>query len=74
MPQAALSVPSRPLLVENLEQLRRSNERYRSIRLEVQGGVVRLWGNAACSEDVFIFAERASHVPGVERVIVERSH
>jgi hypothetical protein len=66
-------VSSLPPLVETLEQLRRSSERFRPIRIEVQGGVVRLWGNAARGEDVFTFAQRISHLPGVERVIVERS-
>jgi BON domain len=72
MTQPVLNVSSRSSLVETLERLRRSNERYRSIRLEVQGGVVRLWSNAANGEDLFIFAQRVSHIPGVQRVIVER--
>jgi hypothetical protein len=71
MTQPVLRVSSSPTLVETLERLRRNNERFRSIRLEVQGGVVRLWGNAARSDDVFIFAQQVSHTPGVERVIVE---
>ena len=73
MTQPVLKVFSVPPLVEALEQLRRSSERFRPIRIEVQGGVVRLWGNAARGEDVFTFAQRISHLPGVERVIVERS-
>jgi len=73
MTQPILKVSSVSPLVETLEQLRRSSERFRPIRIEVQGGVVRLWGNAARGEDVFTFAQRISHLPGVERVIVERS-
>jgi hypothetical protein len=73
MPQPVVKISSRPSLVETLEQVRRSNERFRSIRLEVQGGVVRLWANAARSEDVFVFAQRISRMPGVERVIVDRA-
>jgi BON domain len=73
MTQPVLRDSSRQPLVETLERLRRSNERFLPIRFEAQGGVVRLWGNAACSEDVFIFAQHVSHFPGVERVIVERS-
>ena len=70
-PQPALKVSSRPGLVETLENFRRSNERFRPIRFEVQGGVVHLWANAARSEDVFRFAQGISRVPGIERVIVE---
>ena len=73
MTQPVLKVSTVPPLVETLEQLRRSSERFRPIRVEVQGRVVRLWGNAARGEDVFTFAQRISHLPGVERVIVERS-
>ena len=73
MTQPILKVSSVSPLVETLEQLRRSSERFRPIRVEVQGRVVRLWGNAARGEDVFTFAQRISHLPGVERVIVERS-
>ena len=73
MTQPILKVSSVSPLVETLEQLRRSSERFRPIRIEVQGGAVRLWGNAARGEDVFNFAQHISHLPGVERVIVERS-
>ena len=73
MTQPVLKVSSIPPLLETLEQLRRSSERFRPIRIEVQGRVVRLWGNVARGEDVFNFAQRISHLPGVERVIVERS-
>jgi BON domain-containing protein len=72
MPQPAVKISSRPSLIETLDQFRRSNERFRSIRLDIQGGVVRLWTNAARSEDVFIFAQRVSRVPGVECVIIDR--
>ena len=73
MTQPVMKISSVPPLVETLEQLRRSSECFRPIRVEVQGGVVRLWGNAARGEDVFTFAQHVSHIPGVERVIVERS-
>src|SRR5439155_27123875 len=45
--ESVLKVSSPPPLIEVLERLRRSNERFRAIRFEVQGGVVHLWGNAA---------------------------
>ena len=61
-------------LIEVLEHLRQSNERFRAVRFEVQGGVVHLWGNAANSADVFTLAQQVSHLPGVERVVVERAH
>jgi hypothetical protein len=61
-----------PTIVEYLERLRRSNERFRPIRFEVQGGVVRLWANTAKGEDVFTLAQQAARFPGVQRVIVER--
>jgi hypothetical protein len=62
-----------PLLVETLEHMRKNNERFRGIRIEVQGGVVRLWSNAANRGDAFTLAQQIAHVPGVERVIVEQN-
>jgi hypothetical protein len=72
MTESVLKVSSPPPLIEVLERLRRSNERFRLIRFEVQGGVVHLWCNAANSADVFTLAQQVSHLPGVERVVVER--
>jgi hypothetical protein len=73
MTQSVLKVPPPPRLVETLEYLRRSNERFMPVRFEVQGGVVRLWGNAASGEDVFTLAQQVSRLPGVERVVVEHA-
>jgi hypothetical protein len=60
-------------LVEVLERLRKNSERFQGISIEIQGGVVHLWGNAATNGDVFTLAQQISRVPGVERVLVERS-
>jgi hypothetical protein len=65
-----VSVP--PSLVETLDSLRRSNERFRPIRFQLQGAFVQLWSNGAKAQDVFSFAQQVSHLPGVQRVIVER--
>jgi len=72
MTESVLKVSPPPPLIEVLERLRRSNERFRPIRFEVQGGVVHLWCNAANSADVFTLAQQVSHLSGVERVVVER--
>jgi len=72
MTESVLKVSSPPPLIEVLERLRRSNEPFRFIRFEVRGGVVHLWSNAANSADVFTLAQQVSHLPGVERVVVER--
>ena len=73
MTKSAMKI-SLPLpLVEALQHLRQSNERFKPVRFEVQGGVVHLWGNAANSSDVFTLAQQVSRLPGVERVIVERA-
>lgn len=61
-----------PLIVV-LEKLRRNNESFQGIRFEVQQGVVHLWGNAAAGEEVFNLAQQVAHLPGVQRVVVERS-
>lgn len=53
-----------------VEKLRRADDRYRRIRIEVVGGAVHLRGLADCREDVFALARAVSHVPGVERVLV----
>jgi hypothetical protein len=60
-----------PSLIESVDRLRRSSERFRSVRFEVQGSVVRVWG--ANSGDVFAFAQQLSHQPGVQRVVIERT-
>jgi hypothetical protein len=69
MPISTVSAPSP--LVEALENLRRSNERFRPIRFQLRGAFVQLWGNGANSSDVFSFAQQVSHMSGVQRVIVE---
>ena len=62
-----------PSLMDVLEHLRRNNERFQTVRFEVQGGVVHLWGNAAIGADIFSLAQQVARVPGVQRVVVERS-
>ena len=57
-----------------IEQLWRSDLRYRVIRPQVQGGVVYLHGMAARREEMLDLAERIARLAGVERVILkERS-
>lgn len=63
--------PPQPLIAV-LENLRRSNERFQGIHFEVQQGEVHLFGKSASSEEVFNFAQLVAHLPGVQRVIVER--
>jgi hypothetical protein len=60
-------------LVDVLEHLRRKNERFQTVGFEVQGGVVHLWGNALTGGDIFTLAQQVAHIPGVQRVVVERS-
>jgi osmotically-inducible protein OsmY len=58
-------------LTATLDQMRRRDERFRTIQPEVQGGIVRLRGTAARGEDAMAFAQLVSQLPGVERVILE---
>jgi hypothetical protein len=59
-------------LASVLENLRRSYEGFQGIRFEVQQGVVHLWCKPATGDEIFNFAQQAAHLPGVQRVVVER--
>ncbi len=67
-----MSAPMPPL-VEAIERMGKESERFHGIRFEVQGGIVHLWGSAATSGDIFTWAQQIAHIPGVERVVIERS-
>ena len=54
-----------------IDRLRQGDERYRRVRPEVDGGTVRLRGTVYCREDLFGLAQAISHLPGVQRVVIE---
>jgi hypothetical protein len=58
-------------LASSVEELWRSDLRYRIIRPQIQGSVVYLHGMASRREDMLDLAERLSRLPGVERVILK---
>jgi hypothetical protein len=82
MPAITLPGPSSPPaaaaatdLFNAVERLRRgphgADPRYLRVHTQVQGGVVRLGGTVHRWEDLFELARKISHLPGVERVVLE---
>lgn len=57
-------------LAAAIQRLRQTEPRFWNIRVEVDGGAVRITSTAARTEDVFDFAHAVSRLPGVERVIL----
>lgn len=54
-----------------IDQLRRTDPRFRPIVARAEGGTVYLQGGNATGEDVMAFAQAISQLPGVERVVVQ---
>jgi osmotically-inducible protein OsmY len=53
-----------------IERLRKGDERYRLIQVDVKNGAIYLRGSAK-PENVMAFARALSNVPGVEQVVVQ---
>lgn len=53
-----------------VERLRRRDERFHSIRTQVQGSTVRIFPSDAPGEDAMLFAQAVRCVPGVQHVLV----
>jgi BON domain len=58
-------------LSSSVEKLTGSDPRFRGLRPEIDGGIIRLRGSAGRWEDVMELAQLISHVSGVERVILQ---
>jgi hypothetical protein len=56
-------------LAEQIEQLRRRERRFQSIRVELRGGWVMLRGSVARGEDAWEFAALVRRLPGVTGVV-----
>jgi osmotically-inducible protein OsmY len=69
-----VEVQEPPRLIEQIDRLRRQDVRFRSIHLQVQGGIVSLSGTVNRAEDFYDFARLAAQVAGVERVILTSFH
>jgi hypothetical protein len=59
-----------PSLEAAIEELRGRDARFRAIRTEVQGTMVRVFAGNADGECVMAFAQALTRLPGVERVAV----
>jgi hypothetical protein len=59
-----------PPLIEAVMRVQRGDARFRQLRPEVQGALVRLHGDAGCWADIHELARRLTAVPGVERVVL----
>jgi hypothetical protein len=69
VPAPPAAVPG--ILAQTIDRLRQADKRFRGIRTDVQGGVVRLRGVIGRGEDLMDLAQMISRLPGVERVILE---
>ena len=58
-------------LSSSVEKLTGSDPRFRGLRPEIDGGIIRLRGTAGRWEDVMELAQLISHIGGVERVILQ---
>lgn len=58
-------------LEQQVKKLRDSDARFRNLRLDVEGAVVRLRGSVDRWEDAFELASAASRIAGVERIIMD---
>jgi hypothetical protein len=61
-----------PWLIEEVEQLRRQDPRFRFVQPTVTGRVVRLSGQVACKKDLFDLAQAVARLPRVERVVIDQ--
>ncbi len=72
LPPITLVLPSAdPDLVGRITAIQQSEPKYLGIVADVQNGVVRLGGTVSRWEDIFALARMISHLPGVERVILQ---
>lgn len=76
LPPLALTAPPAATarlddLSSSVEKLTASDPRFRGLRPEIEGGIVRLRGSAGRWEDVMELAQILSRVGGVERVILQ---
>jgi hypothetical protein len=62
-----------PSLAKTVDRLRRADDRYKHIDVQIDGGVVILGGAAYRQGDLDDLAQAVSQLPGVERVIVEKA-
>jgi hypothetical protein len=69
-PQAANPPPAADSLVAAVERLRQGNERFRQVRVEVEGSAVFVLSGSAPAEHVMAFARALSALSGVERVVI----
>jgi osmotically-inducible protein OsmY len=60
-----------PDQIRAVDRLRARDERFREVRPEVQGGIVRLRGPVPHWSDMYELAQAVSRIPGVQRVILE---
>jgi hypothetical protein len=59
-------------LSRRIEAMRSGDARLGGLQVDIQNGIVRLTGNAKNRQHLWPFAEAVSHLPGVERVIIEK--
>jgi hypothetical protein len=57
-------------LIEGVTRIQREDPRFRRLRAEVRGNVVRLTGESSHWADVHELARRIARLPGVERVML----
>jgi len=69
-PQPA-EAPREPKLIEEIARLQRTDLRFQTVQVEVQGGLVRLRPAGTRREHVFELAHALSRLPGVERVLLQ---
>src|SRR5262249_40590378 len=62
--------PPPPSLASAVEKIRRGDARFRSVLAEVRGKTIILRGNGENADQVMLFAQALSGLPGVERVVV----
>jgi hypothetical protein len=67
---AATESPAGPLAAK-VERVRRTDSRFRTIRVELQGRTVVLHGGESPGEDVMALARALSRLSGVERVVLQ---
>jgi hypothetical protein len=62
-----------PSLANQVDRLRRADDRFKHIEVRIEGGAVTLAGAAYRQADLDDLAQAVSRLPGVERVIVEKA-
>jgi hypothetical protein len=79
LPPAPLESPrpaaaNSPELIGAIDRLQKADIRFQQVRIDVQGGIVRLGGTVNRWEDMFELAQSVARLPGVERVILQNVH